>query len=60
MGFPDPLKDHKKWHPPKFEPITTLGKLGDYEGVPFVGSFKRSGFPVFEDPRAPIAQGSEV
>ena len=29
--------------PPQYEPITTLGKLGDYSGVPFFGSFRGSG-----------------
>ena len=27
---PDPLKDPKNGSPPQYEPITTLGKLGDY------------------------------
>ena len=28
--FPDPLKDQKIVSPPQYEPITTLGKLGNY------------------------------
>ena len=28
---------------PQYEPITTLGKLEDYSGVPFFGSFRGSG-----------------
>ena len=33
----------QKMEPPKYEPITTLGKLGDYWEVPFFGSFRGSG-----------------
>ena len=40
---PRPPKGSKKWNPPQYEPITTLGKLGDYLGVPFFGSFRGSG-----------------
>ena len=39
---PDPLKD-PKMEPPRYEPLTTLGKLRDYWGVPCCGSFRGSG-----------------
>ena len=40
--IPDPLKDPKN-RTPQYEPITTLGQLGDYWGVPFFGCFRGSG-----------------
>ena len=42
-GLPRPPKGSKKWNSPQYEPITTLGKLGAYWGVPFLGSFRGSG-----------------
>ena len=29
--------------PTQYEPIATLGQLGDYKGVPFFGSYRGSG-----------------
>ena len=43
MGFRVEGLGSKKWNPTQYEPITTLGKLGDYKGVPFRGSFWGSG-----------------
>ena len=35
--YPDTLKDPTKMDPPpQYEPITTLGKLGDYWGFHFL------------------------
>ena len=48
---PDPLKAPKNWN--QYEPITTLGKLGDYLGVPFFGSFRGSGKGWVENPNPP-------
>ena len=39
---PDPLKDPQNGTPQN-DPRATLGKLGDYWEVPFVGSFSGSG-----------------
>ena len=39
-----PSRIQKMEPPAQYEPITTLGKLGNYKGVPFFGSFRGSGF----------------
>ena len=40
--------------PPQYEPISTLGKQGDYWGAPLFGSFRGSGLGMHAmGPRSP-------
>ena len=52
--LPRPPKGSKKWNSPKYEPINTLGKLRDSEGVPFFGSFRGSGYVVPNEEPMPM------
>ena len=45
---PRPPKTSKNGTP-QYEPITALGKRGDYQGVAFFGSFRRPGPPCVMD-----------